>query len=473
MSFERSYDFTRPFDDLWEVLPTADWSFDRGRLINRGAGNAEIYLRPCSIYGDRLTWTLAPGATHRGMFAFGFIAGFEYIRVELDLATGALRFRTHEFHKAQPRLVTSVRPPTQSIELIRERDDLPGLPYEGSRITLLIDGADAASLGHIDYLPESLVMFGLHGPGELALKHWTIAGPSRPRPEYVHIGAWQQGAKSTTRENVNALLVGVREAAQAGVKILATPETSLTGLRPDSPELSDRAAIAAELARFQKAVAEIPNAPYTLVGYPDWIPGSTVDGSELDQVKVNCHRFVRPDGALGPPMAKVHSCEEGLWHGRHYNLQRVAGVEVAVGICHDGHYQDVWATGVMGGARLCIHAAAGGTTRKGKIEDLRKGITHNPGTALESFWMHVNAYGPTTIYYPVRTARIRDPLLAICKELTEQNPTYPDYSSMGDQLTHARIRLWDASGAYPLRTLRSGKQGYETWSRLVPPIVDV
>ena len=45
-------------------------------------------------------------------------------------------------------------------------------------------------------------------------------------------------------------------------------------------------------------------------------------------------------------------------------------------------------------------------------------------------------------------------------------------SSMGDLFAHARIRLWDATGCYPLRTLRSGKERYETWSRLIPEIQD-
>lgn len=473
MTFARTYDFTSPLDDLWEVVTNDDWFFDAGHLVNRGEGKAEIYLRPCSIYGDRLTWSFAPRANRRGVFVFGFIAGFEFVKFKLDFVTGELQIKTHEFHKAQPRVVKKVKLPQQSIELVRERDDLPGLPYEGSGAAVLIDGQLVAEVEHIDFLPEAFVMFGLHGPGELALNGWSIAGDERPRPEYVHVGAWQQAPKPTTAQNVDALIEGVKQAAERGVRILITPETSLTGLRVGSPDLDDEGEINAQLARFGSAVKDITDAPYTLVGYPAWIDGREVDGSELDRVKVNRHVFVRPDGSVGPAMAKVHSCERGMWHGRHYNLQRVEGVAVAVGVCHDGHYQDVWATGVMGGARLCVHPAAGGTTRKGMIEDLRRKLVHNPGTALESFWLHVNAYGPTAIYYPVTTAKVRDALLAVSEELTERSPTYPVYSPMGDQLVEARLRLWDASGAYPMRTLRSGRAGYEAWSRLVPDAVNV
>ena len=72
--------------------------------MHHGAGKAEIYLRPCSIYGDRLTWTLRPGAVRRGLFVFGFLGGFEWIRFELDLATGALALLASS-RPASPRLL--------------------------------------------------------------------------------------------------------------------------------------------------------------------------------------------------------------------------------------------------------------------------------------------------------------------------------------------------------------------------------
>ena len=315
-------------------------------------------------------------------------------------------------------------------------------------------------------------MFGLSGPGEITLSSCTIEGDPRPRPEHVTVGIWQQSRDIKTHESVDGLIKGVQEAAEAGVEILVTPETSLTGLRDTDPELSDRDLIQSELARFRNAVRETAGAPYTLIGYPEWIAGSEVEGATLDRVRVNCHRFVAPDGSLGPMMAKVHSCEHGLWHGRRYNLQRVAGVELAVGVCHDGHYQDVWATGVMGGARLCLHPAAGGGPGGRPIADILAPL-RDRGTALCSFWVHVNAGGGSAIVYPTRNRKCPDTILAVPPDLTEESPTWPEYSPMSGVLAHARLRLWDASGAYPMRTLRSGRAGYERWSRLVPELVDV
>jgi predicted amidohydrolase len=473
--FHRSYDFTDPLDDLWEVIPQKDWSFDlergRARFVNRGSGKAEIFLRPCSIYGDTVEFQLVPADSRAGTFVFGFLGGFEHITFEVDLTAGDLQIRTHEFHKAQPRYCGKVQTKFSNLKVIREKDDLPGLPYEGSSVVLLLDDEPVANVGQIDIIPETLFTFGFKGPGEISLASFSIFGPKRPRPEYVRVGLWQQSSKPTTAQSVNALIEGVRQASEAGVQILLTPETSLTSLRPDDPELSNRDLIQSELRRFQEAVSKIPNAPYTLTGYPEWIEGSEVEGATLDEVKINAHRFVRPDGALGPRMAKVHSCEEGLWHGRKYNLQRVCGVEVAVGVCHDGRYPDVWSVGVMGGARLCLHPLGAGTP-SGPIPTLLESY-RDLGSQLDAFWVRTNAGGGSAIVYPGANAKQRETILAVPKDLTNENPAYPNYSPMGDLLAHARIRLWDASGVYPLRTLRSGATGHRMWSSLIPPVQEV
>ena len=469
------YDFSQPLDDAWEMIPEKGWTFDMSphcaRFANPSDQDAEIYLRPCCIEGDTIEFQLKRGVPKRGLFVFGFLGGFEFITIKLNLENGDLRVETHEFHNAQPRFQKRVKVPLSSIQLIREKDRLPGLPYSGSAIRLQFDGKTVAAVGAIDFLPESQFMFGLKGPGEITLNSFSITGPPRPRPEYVHVGIWQQAGKPTTAENVNGLIRGVREAAKASVQILVTPETSLTGLRPDHPELNDRDHIQTELRRFQDAVSKIPNAPYTMIGYPEWIRGSKVEGATVDWVKVNCHRFVRPDGTLGPPMAKVHSCEHGLWHGRNYNLQRVCGVEVAVGICHDGHYADVWSTGVMGGARLCIHAAGAGGP-KGPITNYLNNI-RNAGGDLDAFWVRVNAGGGSAIVYPIANRKHPDTILAVPPDLTSQSPAYPNYQPMDQVLAHAKIRLWEAGGAYPMRTLRAGRRAYKTWARLIPSVQTV
>jgi predicted amidohydrolase len=470
----RHYDFSRPLDDSWEVIPEKGWTFDlsphRARFVNRSAQCAEVYLRPCCIEGDSVKFQLKHGAPKKGIFVFGFLGGFEFITVKLNLAMGDLRIETHEFHKRQPRFEGRVKVPASRIEMIRNRDRLPGLPYSGSSLRLRFDGRTVAFLRQIDFLPECCFMMGLQGPGEISLASFSIEGPPRPRPEYVHVGVWQQSEKSTTVENVNGLIQGVRKAACAGVQVLVTPETSLTGCRPDDPELNDRDLIQSELHRFQEVVSRIRGAPYTLIGYPEWVSGSKVEGATLPWVKLNCHRFVRPDGTLGPFMAKVHSCENGLWHGRKYNLQRVCGVEVAVGICHDARYPDVWSTGVMGGARLCIHAS-GAAGPRGTVAEFLNSI-RKAGGDLDAYWVCVNSGGGSAIVYPCRNRKFPETILAAPPDLMKR-AAQTRYQPMDQVLAHARIRLWDACGAFPMRTLRAGRRAYKIWSSLIPAIQEV
>jgi hypothetical protein len=141
-------------------------------------------------------------------------------------------------------------------------------------------------------------------------------------------------------------------------------------------------------------------------------------------------------------------------------------------VCHDLNYSDTWGTGVMAGARLCLHPAAGGLPA-GTIDEIRQRNTEGHGSAMDAFWVHVNAAGGSAIYYPRTNARVRERIVAATKDLTKHNPSYPEYASMGDQFAHARIRLYDANGSFPLRTLRAGSKAYECWSKLIPDIVDV
>lgn len=472
--YVRKWDFQQELDDTWEAISEKNFIIDRkpGLLTikNFVDGIAPVYLRPCSIYGDKIDIYFDNFSKDSGIFICGFLVGFEYITLVVNCSKKSIEVFTHEFHKKQPRFsITFTTKKIRSITLVRNKDVLPDLPYEGSKINILINNSNSGEVRNIDFLPECLFMFGLKTKGRIAISGLEISGTRRPRPEYLEVGIWQQSVKKTISENVYGLIEGVKKAASENVQILVTPETSLTGLRI-SDELNDRNLIQSELLRFQKAISKIKNAPYTLIGYPDWIPGKLVEGSVINRVKINCHRFVRPDGTLGPMMAKVHSCEEGFWHGRNYNLQRVCGTEIAVGICHDGHYQDVWATGVMAGARLCLHPSAGGNL-KGKIPEIINGM-RNLGTSLDSFWVRVNAGGGSAIVYPCKNRKQPETILAIPDDLTKKNPTYPEYSYMGDMFAKAKIRLWDATGCYPLRTLRNGRK-YNIWKKLIPKIQNV
>jgi hypothetical protein len=472
-----AHDLSKPLDAGWEVLPNKGWSFEQGpagALFSAWEkGRHQVYVRSCSIPGD-ITRVVFDGASPRqGRFLVGFVAGFELIELWVDLGTGAMELKTHEYHKPQPRVKGKMPAGVSVLEVIRESCALAGMDYPGCRVIVVADGKEVLRSEPIDFLPEALLTFGFDGPGRVVIKRVEISGEKRPRPEYVKIGVWQQSIKPTTRENVDGLLVGVRQAAEAGVDILLTPETSLTGLRPDDGELADEKQVQGELERFCDGVRKIKDPPYTLVGYPEWVDGKEVEGALLEKVKINAHRFVRPDGTLGPLMAKVHSCETGLWHGRKYNLQRVRGVEIALGVCHDGRYQDVWAAGVMAGARVCFHAISAGKIPEGVNIPERLAGYQGLGQNLDAYWVFCNSGGDAGIVYPCANARVRNTVMATPAALSEKSPTWPVYSYMGDQLAAATIRLYDATGCYPVRTLRNGNAAYRAWRSLMPEVVEV
>ena len=99
-SYLRSYDFSTPLDECWEVLPTEHWSFEMSpgcaHFTSDIDGSAAVYLRPCSLPGDTIEFCLAPGAQRTGIFRFGFISGFEYIQLDLNLSSGELVIVTQE-----------------------------------------------------------------------------------------------------------------------------------------------------------------------------------------------------------------------------------------------------------------------------------------------------------------------------------------------------------------------------------------
>ena len=425
-AFLRKYDFSGELDELWSISPGEGWGFDyapgNAHFYNTAEAGAMVFLRPCAIYGDSIELEFKDDQARKGIFEFCYSGTNEYISLRISFEEKVLEVITHEAHKPTPRLKTEIRTDFSRLTFVREEGPMDGLPYEGSIAIVLADDVEVGRVEQIDFQPECCLGLGLPEKGEVTFSSVTLSGQARPRREYLDVGVWQQSRKGSTKASVDALIIGVETAAEAEVDILITPETSLTSLRPNSPELSDYDGIQTELKRFQQAIERIDHAPYTLIGYPEWIDGSEVDGATLDKVKVNCHRFVRPDGSLGPMMAKVHSCEVGLWHGRHYNLQRVCGVEVALGVCYDGGWQDVWATGVMGGARLCLHPL-GGSAMSGNIPEITRAYEKKSGS-FGAFWVFVNSGGGAGIIGP-ELRNNESCVLALPRDLTEESPSYP------------------------------------------------
>ncbi|MCM8764654.1 MAG: hypothetical protein NC907_03630 [Candidatus Omnitrophica bacterium] len=104
--YTKEWNFRQKLDDTWEAISEKGFSVERKSNLliieNLQNGDAPVYLRPCSIYGDKIDIDFADFTEHSGIFICGFLAGFEYIDIRIDLKKKKLHLYTHEFHKKQP-----------------------------------------------------------------------------------------------------------------------------------------------------------------------------------------------------------------------------------------------------------------------------------------------------------------------------------------------------------------------------------
>lgn len=106
--------------------------------------------------------------------------------------------------------------------------------------------------------------------------------------------------------NLASIRRGLRAAAEAGVRLLVTPETSLTGLFATGGVTRRPAPVAEAEAKLRRFLRGLRGAPYLVVGLPVWVrsPGSPRGGT-----RYNVSRLYDPDGHVVADGAKVHSCE--------------------------------------------------------------------------------------------------------------------------------------------------------------------
>ena len=80
-----------------------------------------------------------------------------------------------------------------------------------------------------DVLPEMGVRLAVCNQTILA-RRFVLYGEQPPVPEYLHVGGYQVLNQPSIEANLQAICRGARQAAEMGIQLLVTPETSLTGL---------------------------------------------------------------------------------------------------------------------------------------------------------------------------------------------------------------------------------------------------
>jgi len=396
----------------------------------------------------------------RGLVRFGHSGGMEAAAVELDLRKGRVTLSTSDWRRPQPVARSPLKLSRRAEHVIRiDKTDAVatrGRLVRNADIEVFIDGELALAEPDVDILPEIGVTMGARGTRILAHRFVHRGRPSSV-PERLHVGAWQVINRASIEDNLASLKRGVKEAADAGVELLITPETCLTGLFPRGRVTKDPKAVAAAERELLRFVAKQRNAPHLVYGLPVWQP---VPGHRLKMTRYNVSRVCRPDGKVIFTGPKIHSCESEFWHGYRLNEFHVNGVPVSMHICHDGRYPEVWTLPVMFGARLVIHPANGG--RIGGSIDAFEARATGSTTTSHAFYVHVNGGGGSFIMGPQKY----DNLVAVSAECERGSPSFPQVGQPRECLLHENIRIADAFGYWPVRSFRASEEAASAYLAL-------
>lgn len=393
-----------------------------------------------------------------GALRFGFAGGKEHVIATLDFRKARISVHTSDWSGPQPAASAPlpVRERDSHVLLIAKTETSGGGLIRNADVRIALDGAEVLTTRDLNVLPEMGVTVEVAGMCVL-LRRFVHRGRPSGIPEYLHIGGWQMLNRRSLADNLDSIRRGLRLAAEAGVELLVTPETSLTGMPPARAITAASACIPKALAKLRRFMRTLKNAPHLVVGLPLW---HGVPGHRRRTARYNGAHVYAPDGTLVASCAKVHECEDGFWHGHQLNEFDVGGVPMCLQVCHDGRYPDVSVLPVMFGARLVVHVANTHGQIKRSIDAFEAWAAGTVG-ATHAFCIYVNGAGGSCIAGP-GTKR----LLAVSAECRRDVPSFPMMDKPQESLFHARIRVHDSFGYWPMRAFRASEQIAEAHTAL-------
>ena len=399
--------------------------------------------------GDSIELHFRPLEKDKGVLRFGFEGGFESVVVSLDFRAGRIRLHTSEWTRPQPVASERVSIADRAGHvLLIEKTEGSGRLVKLADVKVRLDGKVVLNCPNLNVLPEMGVLLGLEGT-RVHLRRFVQRGRPCGVPEYLHVGAWQMLNQPDIKANLDSLCRGLGEAADRGVELLVTPETSLTGLFPRHPVTTQPGPVVAAERKLRRFMRQLKNAPYLVGGLPVW---QRVAGHKLAQTRYNASRVYDRDGQILLTGAKIHSCESRFHHGYRYQQFDVNGVPVCMHICHDGRYPDVWTVPVMFGARLILHPANSGNV-SGSVGAFEAAASRTTTTS-HAFYVHVNGGGGSHITGPQKHNNV----IAVSPECRRDNDTSAMVGPPTESLIDAKLRIHDAFGYWPTRSFRSSEQ---------------
>ena len=404
--------------------------------------------------GDALELTFRPDGNTGGTLEFGYFGGAERALAVVDFSSSTLSLSTSDWRLSQPISTVKIDTSTSHDHTLRlHKTDGGGNLIQMSDIEIYWDGEKKIRCSNQDVLPEMGVRLTVRNQTVLA-RRFVHYGELPPLPEFLHVGGYQVLNQPSIEDNLEAIFRGLRQASDTGVQLLVTPETSLTGLFAEEEVTRIPKPVEEADNKLRKFIAELPNAPFLVVGLPVWKRESEHSDRKI---RYNVSRVYDPDGGILKDCPKIHSCEVDFWHGQSLNEFEVDGVPISLNVCHDARYPDTWTLPVMFGARLILHPANGGKPRfsvDGLEQAARASITSS-----NAFYIHVNGTGGSYLVSPHKYDNILDMSL----ESRRENTAFPMIDEAVECLIHANLRIHDAFGYWPARSYRVSEEAARTY----------
>lgn len=448
---------------VWELPTVGTQGFEPsedGARLTAPPGQS-LVLRGSGVHtrnGDSITLRFRTLKADSGRLEFGFDADtHEHARVEFDFERSVISLSTSDWTIPQPVASTPVSlSDGDSHTVVIEKSEAGGNLVKNADVRVLLDGQQVLAAADQDLLPEMAVAIAVHGTS-CVVEEFLHSGLPSTIPEHLHIGGWQMPNLESIEANLDSLCRGLTRAADEGVQLLVSPETSLTGLFPLSHVTSDKAAIDEAENRLKGFIGGLKNAPYLVAGLPEW---KSMPDHARRSTRYNVCRVYDPEGGVVSTHAKVHSAEDEFWHGRRLNEFMVHGVPTTLHVCHDRRYPELSTLPIMFGARLALHPSNAGDV-SGSVEAFEARAMADSDTT-HAFHVNVDGGGGSYIVGPQR----EDNLIAVSPECDRYNDAYPMVGPVQESLIHAHIRIHDAFAYWPVRSLRASEAIAESYKAL-------
>ncbi len=448
--------------DGWQFLQAngisgAMVSPQRGGCRVAADGGQEVHFDGLGVHarnGDSIEVQFELLTPNRGALRFGFHGGAERAEVRLDFKRKIASLLSTDWTRPQS-------PPAEPFKLARgplhtlrlEKTEGGGRLVKMANLRVQLDEQTLLAVDDLNVLPEMGVDLRVAGT-ELWLRRFVHRGVPSGVPQRLHAGGWQMPNVNDIEANLASIFRGLRAAAAAGVRLLVTPETSLTGLFASDAVTRRQAPVAEAERKVRRFIRDLPGAPFLVVGLPLW---ENAAGHRRRQTRYNAARVYDPDGDVVFTGRKIHSCETDFWHGYQLNEFEIDGAPIAMHICHDGRYPDVFTLPIMFGARLVVQPCNGGTHPL-SVEAFEAECTQSTRTT-HAFYLQVDGGGHSCLVSPHKY----DNLIAMPPECRRDNPAFPMTGPPREGLFSANIALHEAFGYWPVRSFRASEAAAEAY----------